>query len=210
MNRDALNSIKDKRKKWNKFLNCKNEMNKNNYQESKIKATKDAKKAKVEYEKRLAENINTNNKAFWNYVQSKTKTRETIGNLIDNNGNLQTENKSKCEILNKFFGSVFTKENIDILPEFEHKLVNIPLGEIIINAQLVEKYIKMLKPSKSQGPGNCHPKFLQETIDEVTEPLAILFNKSLTEGKIPEQWRLAYVVPLHKKDQKVVQKITGQ
>ena len=31
------------------------------------------KKAKVEYEKWLAENINTNNKAFWNYVQSKTK-----------------------------------------------------------------------------------------------------------------------------------------
>lgn len=78
MNRDALNSIKDKRKKWNKFLNCKNEINKNNYQESKLKATKDAKKAKVEYENRLAENINTNNKAFWNYVQSKTKTRETI------------------------------------------------------------------------------------------------------------------------------------
>lgn len=46
MNRDALNSIKDKRKKWNKFLNCKNEINKNNYQESKIKATKDTKKLK--------------------------------------------------------------------------------------------------------------------------------------------------------------------
>ena len=72
MNRDALNSIKDKRKKWNKFLNCKNEINKNNYQESKIKKQK-IQKAKVENEKRLAENINTNNKAFWNYVQSKTK-----------------------------------------------------------------------------------------------------------------------------------------
>ena len=90
---------------------------------------------------------------------------------------------------------MFTKENIDILLEFEHKLVNIPLGETIINAQLVEKYIKKLKPSKSQGPDNCHPKFLQETKDEVTEPLSILFNKSLKEGKIPEQWRLANVVP---------------
>ena len=150
----------------------------------------------------MSENINTNNKAFWNYVQSKTKTRETIGNLIDNGGNLQTENKSKCEILNKFFCSVFTKENINILPEFEHKLVNIPLGETIINVQLVEKYIKKLKPSKSQGPDNCHPKFLQEIIDEVTEPLSILFNKTLKEDKIPEQWRLANVVPLHKKGTK--------
>ena len=97
---------------------------------------------------------------------------------------------------------MFTKENIDILPEFEHKLVIIPLGETIINAQLVEKYIKKLKPSKSEGPDNCHPKFLQETIDEVTEPLSILFNKSLKEGKIPEQWRLANVVPLHKKGPK--------
>ena len=47
----------------------------------------------------------------------------------------------------------------------------VPLGETIINAQLVEKYIKKLKPSKSQGPDKCRPKFLQETIDEVTEPL---------------------------------------
>ena len=43
MNRDALKSIKDKRKKWNKFLNSKNEIKKNNYQESKLKATKDTK-----------------------------------------------------------------------------------------------------------------------------------------------------------------------
>ena len=72
----------------------------------------------------------------------------------------------------------------------------------IINAQLVEKYIKKLKPSKSQGPDNCHPIFLQEIIDEVTEPLSILFNKTLKEDKIPEQWRLANVVPLHKKGTK--------
>ena len=46
------------------------------------------KAAKVGYEKRLAENIKTNTKAFWNYVQSKTKTREAIGNLVDENGDV--------------------------------------------------------------------------------------------------------------------------
>lgn len=199
MNNIALSAIRAKRKKWNRYQNCKNEENKKQYHEARIKATKDTKTAKVEYERRLAENINSNNKAFWNYVQSKTKTRETIGNLIDEDGNLHTDNLTKCQILNKFFTSVFTQENLDTMPEFPDRHLNQPLGELIINTQIVENYIKKLNGSKSQGPDNCHPKLLLESINEIKEPLAVLFNKSIDEGKVPDQWRLANVIPIHKK-----------
>ena len=40
---------------------------------AKREARKEIKAAKMGYEKRLSENIKTNSKAFWNYVQSKTK-----------------------------------------------------------------------------------------------------------------------------------------
>ena len=57
----------------------------------------------------LSENIKTNNKTFRNYVQSKTKTRESVGNLVDNSGVTVTEGVKKATVLNEFFG-VFTKE----------------------------------------------------------------------------------------------------
>ena len=41
----------------------------------KKEASKEIKAAKKGYEKHLSENIKTNSKAFCNYVQSKTKTR---------------------------------------------------------------------------------------------------------------------------------------
>ena len=41
------------------------------------------KAAKMGYKKRISENIKSNSKAFWNYVQSKCKTRESVGNLVD-------------------------------------------------------------------------------------------------------------------------------
>jgi hypothetical protein len=48
------------------------------------------------------------NKIFWKFIQSKTKSKENIPCIMDENGELQTDNKIKAELLNKFFQSVFT------------------------------------------------------------------------------------------------------
>ena len=55
------------------------------------------------YEKRLSENVKTNSKAFLYYVQSKTKTRESVGNLVDNRGEIVAEGIKKATVLNEFF-----------------------------------------------------------------------------------------------------------
>ena len=41
------------------------------------------------------------------YVQSKTKTRESVGNLVDNSGVTVREGAKKATALNQFFTSVF-------------------------------------------------------------------------------------------------------
>ena len=64
---------------------------------------------------------------------------------------------------------------------------------------MVETYLKRLNASKSQGPDNPHPKLLLETLDEIKEPLTDIFKKSLQEGTVPNDWKLANMVPLHKK-----------
>ena len=81
------------------------------YEDSKREARIEIKAAKMGYEKRLSENIKSNSKAFWNYVQPKSKTRESVGNLVDEGGVIVSEGTKKATILNEFFTSVFTKEN---------------------------------------------------------------------------------------------------
>ena len=43
------------------------------------------------------------------YVRSKSKTKDKVGPLNDNNGNVATDNGAMCEILNNFFCSVCTE-----------------------------------------------------------------------------------------------------
>ena len=77
------------------------------------------KAAKRSYEKQIALNMKNDSKIFWKFVQSKTKAKEDIQCIIDDSGEIHSENLKKAELLNTFFTSVFTDENEDNMPEFE-------------------------------------------------------------------------------------------
>ena len=82
------------------------------------KKQKEFKKAKTEFEKKLAKDIKINPKSFYAYVRSKTKVKDTVGPLKDDDGHLVSENSSICNTLNNYFGSVFNEEkNVDVMPE---------------------------------------------------------------------------------------------
>ncbi|XP_074855429.1 uncharacterized protein LOC142015634 [Carettochelys insculpta] len=42
---------------------------------------------------------------------------------------------------------------------------------------------------KSPGPDEKHPRILKELMEEVSEPLSIIFGKSWETGEIPEDWK---------------------
>ena len=142
MNRSCLNSIRKKRTKWKKYQYCRSDYNKRNYEKTKSVASKEIKAAKVGYEKQVAENIKTNTKAFWNYVQSKTKTRNAVGSLISETGDIVTDGLRKAQMLNNFFTSVFTKEDVTNIPIFESRSNGVMLENFEITEEIVVKHIK--------------------------------------------------------------------
>ena len=75
----------------------------------------------MEYERSLAKNIKSDSKAFWRYVKSKTKVKESIPGLKDDAGNEHSDNVNKALILNEYFASVFTREDKENLPVFEER-----------------------------------------------------------------------------------------
>ena len=68
--------------------------------------------AKRKMEKNLANAKETSTKTFANYIKSKSKTVTSIGPLKNSSGSLISSEKEMAEILNRFFASVFTKEDI--------------------------------------------------------------------------------------------------
>ncbi|KAF2360164.1 hypothetical protein FHG87_009080 [Trinorchestia longiramus] len=65
----------------------------------------------------VAAQAKTNPKIFYKYVNDRRLKRDTIGPLIDFEGSTQTNNKSEAKILNTYFTSVFTNEDLTEIPQ---------------------------------------------------------------------------------------------
>ena len=56
-----------------------------------------------------------------------------------------------------------------------------------------------MKDNKSPGVAGIPPKLLVETVEQISIPLARVFNLSLKEGVFPVEWKEANIIPLFKK-----------
>ena len=92
---------------------------------------------------------------------------------------------------------MFEKEPDGPLPVFQNRTYQETLLTTEISKIKFEKAIEALKPSKSQGPDNFHPKYLKETKDQI-KVLKIIFENSLEESKVPEVWKQANVSAIFK------------
>ena len=63
---------------------------------------------------------------------------------------------------------------------------------------MVAKKIKAMD-NKSPGVDGIHPKLLMETVEQISIPLARVFNLPLKEGVVPFEWKEANIIPLFKK-----------
>ena len=66
----------------------------------------------------------------------------------------------------------------------------------------VERHLKNLKPKNSSGLDNINNKLLKELVDCISEPLAMIFNNSISNGIFPTNMKTAKVIPLHKSKSK--------
>ena len=192
-------AIRRKHSKWEKFLHCKSNQNYEDYKESRNRVITEMRKSKYEYEKNLASKIKTDSKLFWSYVRTKLKTKGKLGQLKTEDGTITNDSQVKAEVLNTYFASVFVMEDQGALPEFDDRNYDEILSYTEITDSLVAKTIDRLKPSKSQGPDNIHPKLLKECKNSIVPPLTTIFRKSLQESVLPDVWKQANVTAIYKK-----------
>ncbi|GAB0204458.1 mitochondrial enolase superfamily member 1 [Grus japonensis] len=78
------------------------------YRETVRAARDQVRKAKALIELNLARDVKDNKKSFYRYVSDKRRTRENVGPLWNETGDLVTQDMEEAEVLNDFFASVFT------------------------------------------------------------------------------------------------------
>ena len=127
-------------------------------------------------------------KLIHTYIRNKMDVKEQIRAIKDDEGRLTVDRSEIADILSNQFESVFVKESLEPLPEFERRTsVSFGIERVLnkINENEIERRLKSLKESKSMGPDQIHPMILKECAMEFAIPLTKLFRESIKQGKIP-------------------------
>ena len=106
-----------------------------------------------------------------------------------------------ANILNKFFTSVFTTERFPV-PEAHVREVAEELTDVQFPSENVDTKLRKLKRDSAGGPDAVSSRVLVETADILCVPLALVFTRSLEEGVVPQDWRMANVTPIFKSGSK--------
>jgi len=182
---------------WKKFTNEPDYTKHIKYKKMRDTIRTEIKAAKKEFEEKLANNIKEDPKSFYHYVRTKQRTKVKVGPLNDDKGGLITEDEEMCELLNTYFGSVFTVEDTSNLPEVTSR-TNEKLNNIEITEEKVRNGLNKIKRNKSAGDDGVTSSFLKAIASEIVKPLTLIFQESLRSGTIPSDWKNANVTAIHK------------
>ena len=115
-------------------------------------------------------------------------------------GLIQDHPAEIANMFNAYFASVSISDNLS--DQSEEIRTDPVITESTLCELEVKSMLKILDINKATGPDEIPAKLLKETASIIAPSLCKLFNKSLRLGTVPEEWKLANVVPVFKKGSK--------
>ena len=162
MNRTAMKLRKIKQNKWSDYKEYPTELNHLRYIKARNSLRALTRKLRTDHETAIVSKIKSSPKAFWKYVSSKSKPRSKINSLDKADGTKATNDQDKADLLNSYFSSVFTVEDLSRMPVTPRYHSGQTLDDIAITEEMVVKKLTKLLPGKSPGPDGWHPRVLKE------------------------------------------------
>ena len=142
------------------------------------------------------------NKKLWSYIKSKRQEKCGISDLRNDQNDLIQDPLDKANLLNNQFSSVFSNPTPKIKPSFPKNSQLPEMEKIVVTNSGVLKLLLNIKENKATGPDGIPGKILKTCANELTGVFRLLFQASLDQGIVPDDWKHANVVPLFKKGAK--------
>jgi len=204
------NSINKKHSLYKNYQKLRSEQSYSVYKIYRNKLTTILRKAEKRYYLQKLENVKSNLAKTWkilNAITSRNVKKGNIEEIISNNKTIQDQ-KLIANSFNNFFSNVGTNLAAKI-PATPHKFTeylktNIP--ESIFCTPTDESEIKSvihaLKNSYSKGHDDLSTKTIKDCCEELARPLCYIFNKSIQDGIVPDDLKIAKVIPIYKSEDK--------
>ena len=149
-----------------------------------------------EYELVLTDQLGTHPKLFHSYINHRKKGRPSVGPLKNSNGALVDDPKLMADLFLRSFSGVFvTHAPTNPAP---NQLCEDHLESIHVTYDDVAAVIAKMDSDSSIGLDGIHPRLLKNLSHILSLPLALIFDSSLREGRLPLEWLTSSVVPIFK------------
>ena len=100
-------------------------------------------------------------------------------------------------MFNYYFVSIFSSDSGVVYKQSDHEH-NIEFENVTVMEEEVLADIMNLDKNKARAPDNISARLQKETVVQIAPSLCSLFNKFLCIGVVPDEWKLANVVLVHK------------
>lgn len=197
-NKESRKIAQKQRKLYNRYKHSKELYDKQAAASHKRLAKKTYRQIKKRYiEARVCKPLREgNSKPFYKHLKGMTQSRNQIALTSHDGRHTITDPKACADMLNNYFHQQFSTD---------HQLTTSAQAQVPSQALVpyitpdgVQNLIKTLKPGKAPGPDGFCKTDLSIDIIQTATCLSYIFNASLRSGKLPTDWKIANVSPLHK------------
>ena len=204
-----LKSITTKNKLYKEYLRSPNEQQAVKFKTYRNKLNNLIRKSKREYFYSKFRNTRNNIKETWKTINSiigRRKNRSVQSTFKTEQAEKLTDPKKISDAFNTFF--------VDIGPKLASKIqhtgknyfdyLNQPASSCMYTKPVVpEEVVKIIakfNQNKSPGHNDIGNMIVKKVATEISKPLSTIFNCSLKTGVVPEQLKIAKVIPIYKKE----------
>lgn len=209
ISKGLLKSINVKNMLYKKYLTTPNDDNLRKFKTYRNKLNTLIRKCKREYYHKKFESTKNNIRQTWKTINGMIGRQKTVSQqntFKTDDGNVVTEPDNIANYFNNFFVDIGPKlaSNIKHTGKDYYEYLDEPTQKCLfmnpIIADEVVKIISKFDQNKSPGHDDIGNFIVKKVAQQISEPLASIFNLSLATGSVPEKLKIAKVVPIFKKE----------
>ncbi|MEL6931234.1 MAG: reverse transcriptase family protein, partial [Cyanobacteria bacterium J06600_6] len=152
--------------------------------------------SRVSHEKKIAMACKKDVKRFWKHVRASLANGPHISRVVTPSGLLSESDSDTANCLNDLFASFFTDEE-DESPSIPLRTVD-NLDHIVVTADKILAVLRYLPNGSAPGPDGITYEMIKEGGDTMIRLLIKFYNMLLSNGELPNEWKVAHIIPIHK------------
>ena len=206
INGEIIHAIRKKETVRRKLKTTPTDILKNKFKALRPKVKRMITESRGQFFENISEALSNNPKRFWSVFKISSKRSSVPGIMTMGSNGLDSNpvRSASCardiaDLFNDYFSTIVSGNDNTIPTNISSSPTDSKLSGLTLSPDDVLAALLSLDTNKATGPDEIPPRILKDCAHQIAPSLCLIFNQSLQLGSLPEEWKLANIIPIHKK-----------